>query len=93
MRSGLKEGDPGMDDNEKRELAIGRALVILSLLRRVAVRFLICSAVALVILLIIRRPLWWAPVAGIAAALVWTVLAGLLHRLLIAFGRWGGGAE
>ena len=82
-----------MDDNEKRELAIGRAVVILSLLRRVAVRFLICSAVALVILLIIDRPLWWAPVAGIAAALVWTAAAGLLHRLLIAFGRWGGGAE
>lgn len=77
-------------DTEKREIIIGRIISVLLLLFRFFLRFIVCSAASLIILLIIGKPLWYAPLIGAAAAVLWTVVYRLLLRLLIALGRSGG---
>ncbi len=77
-------------DDEKREIILGRIIAALLLLWRFFLRFLVCSAVALAVLAIMGKPLWYAPIFGAAAAVLWTVVYRLLLRLLIALGRSGG---
>ncbi|MBR6702077.1 MAG: hypothetical protein IKI78_02920 [Clostridia bacterium] len=47
------------------------------------------SAAALIILLIIHKPLWIAPVAGVAAFLVYRGIRRLILRVFLRLGREG----
>ncbi len=79
-----------MNEDEKREIAIGRTVTFFMRLWRFAKRFLICSLIALAVMLIIGKPLYLAPLFGLAAAAVWTAVVRLFYRLLISFGRNSG---
>ena len=79
-----------MNEDDKREIAIGRAVAFCMCLWRFAKRFLLCSLIALAVLLIIGRPLYLAPLFGLAGAAVWTAVVRLFYLMLISFGRNSG---
>ena len=78
-----------MDDGRREEI-IGRIGAGVMVFRRLLIRFAVCSLAALVILLIIGKPLWLSPLIGLAGAAIWTAAVRLFYKLLISFGRNSG---
>ena len=69
-------------DNGKNEEKLGRFVVIIGYLF-FALRFiLIASAIALAVVLIMGKPLWIAPVAGVVMFAIWRVFWRLFWRFI-----------
>lgn len=79
-----------MDDDRKNE-AIGKTVLIVRYIfyaLRMTVAF---SLIALIILLILKKPLWLAPIIGFGVFLIYFLIRWLFFGLLIKFGRWSSG--
>ncbi|MCR5591018.1 MAG: hypothetical protein K6F73_05740 [Lachnospiraceae bacterium] len=74
-----------MSDDERDE-KLGRAIVSLTWLAFAAKFIIIVTAVALVILYFLKKPLWIAPVIGVGAFIIYR----LIWRLFWKFIEWSG---
>ena len=80
-----------MNDDDKKYEFIGKTVFSITYLLfalRITVLF---TAGALIVLFIIKKPLWLAPIIGIACFLIYRFFRVLVLRLLIRLGRWGSG--
>ena len=77
-----------MDDDKKYEF-IGKTVFGVTYLLFALRMTALFSAGALIVLFIIGKPLWLAPLIGIACFLIYRFFRILILRLLIKLGRWG----
>ena len=77
-----------MDDDKKYEF-IGKTVFGVTYLLFALRMTALFSAGALIVLFIIGKPLWLAPLIGIACFLIYRFFRILILRLLIRLGRWG----
>ena len=76
-----------MDDDKKYEF-IGKTVFGVTYLLFALRMTALFSAGALIVLFIIGKPLWLAPLIGIACFLIYRFFRILILRLLIKLGRW-----
>ena len=77
-----------MEDDRKEEL-IGKTIFSITYLLFALRMTALFSAAALIVLLIIGKPLWLSPIIGIACFLIYRFFRIMILRLLIRLGRWG----
>ena len=75
-----------MTEDEKYE-KIGKTIFSITYLLFALRMTAFFSAAAFIILLIIGKPLWIAPIAGIIAFLIWRSIRRLILRILLKLGR------
>ena len=75
-----------MTEDEKYE-KIGKTIFSITYLLFALRMTVFFSAAALIILLIIGKPLWIAPIAGVIAFLVYRSIRRLVLRILLKLGR------
>ena len=76
----------GCMDNNDRDVKLGRAIVGIAWLVFAAKFILVATAIAFVILYLIGKPLWMAPVVGVVIFAVYR----LIWRLIWLFIEWAG---
>jgi uncharacterized membrane protein len=74
--------------DDRREELIGKTVFGVTYLFFALRMTALFSAVALIVLLIIGKPLWLSPLIGTACFLIYRFFRILVFRLLIGFGRW-----
>ena len=77
-----------MEDDRKEEL-IGKTIFSITYLLFALRMTALFSAAALIVLLIIGKPLWLSPIIGVACFLIYRFFRIMILRLLIRLGRWG----
>ncbi|MCR4616483.1 MAG: hypothetical protein K5756_10110 [Clostridiales bacterium] len=78
-----------MDKNDdKRYETTGRVIFSVAYLTFAIKCTVIFSLVALAVLWFFNRPLWYAPLLGVAAFFVYRFFRRLFFRLMLRFTRW-----
>ena len=75
-------------DDDKKYEKLGKAVFTFSYFL-FALKMVRCfSAIAFVVLLILKKPLFFAPIIGAAAFLIYRAIRILIFGLLLKFARW-----
>ena len=78
---------------DKKYETIGRAVLRISYWLYALKIIAIVSVIALAMLFFLQKPLWWAPVIGVAVFLIYRFLRVTLFSALIRFGRASNGEQ
>ena len=75
-------------EEDKKYERIGRTIVWLGYIRYAFGIFAVSSLIALAVLWLLRRPLWWSPVIGAGVTCVIMAVRRLFYRVFMRFLAW-----